>query len=96
MKISRVLYKAADVMRERGRCPNDFADRHGRVCVWGAINVVVNKTPWDWRGTDRFVDWFAAVVGTWAPEFSNHHCKNTDDAVAALVIAADIARADCI
>lgn len=101
MKTSEVLYRAAEVQRERGRCSYDFSNPRGGVCMWGAINVVVNGDPFDWTGVDPLAEGGAPILahvervtGIGVPEFSNDHCRNVNDMCAALEIAADIAAAE--
>lgn len=100
MNTSDVLYKAADVMRERGRCPNDLEDVRGRVCMLGAINVVVTGSAWVWAepgygfASSPITSHLEGVIGAEVSHFSNDMCRTADDCAAAFEIAADIAAAE--
>lgn len=39
MTIAETLRKAAEVMKERGKCEYHYEDRRGRVCLYGAIRL---------------------------------------------------------
>ena len=47
MKLSELAFGAAEVMAVRGHCKYFLCDGEGRVCFNGALNVMLNGTPWN-------------------------------------------------
>jgi hypothetical protein len=104
MKTSEILYKAVDVLDERGWCQCYYRDHGGRVCVASAIHLAAGGTLMP-RGTSvsflhdgpakSALAFFGAVVtGGCIEAFNNEDGAKKRDMKAALEIAADIAAAE--
>jgi|SRR5882672_582031 len=39
--IGKTLLKTADYLEEHGHCKGSFSDLQGRVCLYGALNIVI-------------------------------------------------------
>jgi len=97
MKVSTMLYKAGDLLRERGWTQRIAQDADGKLCIAGAIRVAAGFHPRDGENGLGHVsalapheDTFISVFGGDAIVFNNEFCETADDAIAALNICADI------
>lgn len=92
MKPSKTLYKAAQIIKNKGWARGN-AFTHGRVDMGGAIGFAAYgdpKAPPN-REVTRALD--VVLAGEKLHKFNDKHCKTHRDAVAALQLAADIAAA---
>lgn len=93
MKASEVFAKAADELIKRGHAKYSLCDSRGRVCVAGALNLVVHGRPdWDVYGTDAtpFVDGLLSYVVGRDPIVWNNEDERTQAEVVAALDAAHI------
>lgn len=92
MQAKEILLKAADEMERRGKCSGRYSDSHGRVCLYGAVNLVMSGDPFHANYVSGgYVDVMNAiekvVKGVNLIDFSDKNNKRT--VVAAFRRAAD-------
>lgn len=64
MKVSTVCAKAAKLIEERGLAKAVLVDREGRLCINGAVNLVLNGDPHIWGDLDSPARRFLAARPT--------------------------------
>lgn len=47
--VGQTLRQAADYLEEHGHCKGTFMDPQGRVCLYGALNMVIYEVPNRWE-----------------------------------------------
>src|SRR3954467_3672911 len=97
MKTSEVLYKAAELIRSRGWAQGMYVNGGG-VCMLGACKLAAGMEArddnCDGGAAADAIDALAPVCGMFIDHFNDCDCITSDDACAALEIAADIAAAE--
>ena len=108
MRSSEVLRRASEVIRRRGWCQEDFAEKGGnlatcRVCAWGAINAAATGDPTDWEYSNGHeqpaLDWLTRAVfgeqfGGYVAEWNDDLDRTVEDVLAALNKAAHLAESE--
>jgi hypothetical protein len=97
MTPSAILYAAADYTREHGFSP-ELGEPGGPRCLFGSLQTVARMPPREWSTLDAWLSAENILGSITGSDVSVCRLQrdgwNTDDAVAALTIAADIAFED--
>ena len=95
MKVSDTLYAAADYIQMHGWKKRSYGWDGGPRCIAGACESVGHPISAFFSEYDPVARALSVVMGDCAiGDFNDWHCNSADDAVAACVIAADIACAE--
>lgn len=73
-EISELCEKAADILEKVGLCQGTFEDLDGKVCLYGALNVILYgqaSPPFfsaKWKGNKHLIAHFAKRLGFKSPD----------------------------